>query len=72
MWTSNSPVHVVKPRPLEATTDVSQMPTTGQIARKKCSAQLLLKDAYWKSEVAVSSHDVVSLFVLPELVSEIR
>ena len=55
-----SPAHVVTPR------DVSQMPTTGQIARKKCSDRLL------STEVAVSSHHVVSLFVLPELVSEIR
>ena len=47
---------------VEIPSDVSQMPTTGHIARKKCSARLLLKYAYWK----------VSLFVLPELVSEIR
>ena len=27
---------------------VSQIPTTGYAARKKCSARELLNDAYWK------------------------
>jgi hypothetical protein len=27
---------------------VNQIPTTGQIAKKKCKERELLKDAYWK------------------------
>jgi hypothetical protein len=33
---------------VEMPSEVNQMPTTGQNARKKCSERELLKDAYWK------------------------